>query len=141
METSMSYVDFEPKPRPQAESYGQNPRPYGRVAAMKRVLNIVPDFALKVIPDLINASIAATGAPPSTEEEAFRYNLVRDRGIASAFDAASTFSPAAPARLVTAVIPRLRGRGAVPPALGPRPPAQPNASVGYAPNTHALPPP
>lgn len=51
---------------------------------------------LRNIQDAVNGSIVATGAPPSTEEEAFLYNQARDRGVAGAFDAASTFGPAAP---------------------------------------------
>ena len=50
---------------------------------------------LRNMQDAVNGSIAATGAPPSTEEEAFRHNQARDRGAAGAFDAASAFGPGA----------------------------------------------
>ena len=79
----MSFVDFEPKPQQRPYDLWENPHPQGLIAILKRSLNMIPD--------LVNGSIAATGAPPSTEEEAFLYNLARDRGIAGAFGAASTF--------------------------------------------------
>lgn len=110
----MSFVDFEPKPPPQQsfsdwwQGYWQNPHPQGVVAMMKRSLNAVPD--------MVNASIAATGAAPLTEEEAFRYNLARDRGIIGAFGAASTFGPAAP-QFLGAAAARLAAGRAIPQAL------------------------
>jgi uncharacterized membrane protein YgcG len=84
----MSFVDFEPQPQQPPFDLWENPHPRGFIAMLKRSLNMIPD--------MVNGSIAATGAPPSTEEEAFLYNLARDRGIAGAFSAASTFGPAAP---------------------------------------------
>ena len=84
----MSFVDFEPKPQPRSYDLWDNPHPYGVIAALKRALNV--PF------DVVNWSKAATGTPPSTEEEAFLYNLARDRGIAGAFGAASNFGPGTP---------------------------------------------
>jgi hypothetical protein len=84
----MSFVDFEPKPQQRPYDSWENPHPQGFIAILKQVLNAPFDMG--------NWSRAATGAPPSTEEEAFLYNLARDRGIAGAFGAASTFGPAAP---------------------------------------------
>lgn len=92
----MSYVDFDPKPQPQPQptfsdwlqEYWRQPHPHGLVAMLKAAMNSIPDA--------VNGSIAATGVPPSTEEEAFRYNLARDRGVIGAFRAASTFGPSGP---------------------------------------------
>lgn len=84
----MSFIDFEPKLQQRPYDLWENPHPQGFIAMLKRSLNMIPD--------LVNGSIAATGAPPSTEEEAFLYNLARERGIAGAFGAASNFGPAAP---------------------------------------------
>jgi len=90
----MSFVDFESKPQQRPYDFWENPNPQGLIAILKRSLNMIPD--------LVNGSIAATGAPPSTEEEAFLYNLARDRGIAGAYGVASTFGPAAPQFIRTA---------------------------------------
>ena len=67
------------------QDYWDHPHPQGLVAMVKAALNGVADAT--------NGSAVATGAYPFTEEEAFRYNQVRDRGITGAFDAASSFSP------------------------------------------------
>lgn len=127
----MSYVDFEPQRQPRPYDHWENPHPRGFIAMLKRSLNIIPD--------LVNGSIAATGAPPSTEEEAFLYNLARDRGIAGALGAASHFSPAAPQFLRAA---RDAASRAIPPALehgAPRQLVGPGA--GNLPSPRALPSP
>jgi len=61
-----------------------------------RTLIAILGSTLRNIEDAVNGSIAATSISPSTEEEAFLYNLARDRGVVGAFGAASTFGPAAP---------------------------------------------
>lgn len=135
----MSFVDFEPKPQPQPsfsdwlQEYWQHPHPQGVIAMLKAALNSVPDMA--------NGSIAAMGASPSTEEEAFRYNLARDRGAIGAFRAASTFGPSAP-QFVAAVAGRHAVNGSIPQALEERLPGQLNrSSSGNIPGPSALPSP
>jgi uncharacterized membrane protein YgcG len=80
---------------------------------------------LRNIEDAVNGSIAATSISPSTEGEAFLYNLARDRGVAGAFGAASTFGPAAPQFVRTGryaasrPIPQALGGGGPSPLNGP----------------------
>jgi hypothetical protein len=92
METFMSVIDSEPQPQRaflgKLQRFWEYPHPHGWVAMLKS--------ALDNIEDTVNGSIAATGAPPSTEEEAFRLNQLRDRGAIGAFNAASKFGPATP---------------------------------------------
>lgn len=77
------------------QRYWEHPHPYGLIAMLKSTIDSIDDA--------VNGSIVATGVPPSTEEEAFRYNQARDRGAIGAFQAASSFSPAAPEFAATAV--------------------------------------
>jgi hypothetical protein len=92
MEKKMSFVDFEPERQrslsDRLQASWDHPHPYGLIAMLKAALNSIPDA--------VNGSIAATGPYPSTEEEAFRYNEARDRGVAGVVDAASHFGPLAP---------------------------------------------
>jgi len=138
----MSFIDFEPKPQPQSQpSFSEwlqqsweNPHPLGVFAMIKRGLNIAPD--------LINASIAATGPAPSTEEEAFLYNLARDRGVIGALGAASTFGPASP-QFVGSAIGRYVANKPIPQALVERPRGHPSgarSSNPPSPNTALVPP-
>ena len=46
-----------------------------------RTLIAILGSTLRNIEDAVNGSIAATSISPSTEEEAFLYNLARDRGV------------------------------------------------------------
>lgn len=88
----MSVVNSKSQPQQtfsgRLQSYWEHPHPYGLIAMLKSALDGIEDAA--------NGSIAATGVSPSTEEEAFRVNQMRDRGAVGAFHAASTFGPAAP---------------------------------------------
>jgi len=94
---------------------------------------------LRNMEDAVNGSVAATGAPPSTEEEAFRYNQARDRGVAGAFGAASTFGPGAPQFVRTA---RDAASRAIPQALEGGAPRQLNGpGTANMPGPGALPAP
>jgi len=86
----MSSVDSRPKP----------PRSFSddAVAALTATINSIMDA--------VDGARSAVGPAPSTEEEAFRYNLARDRGIVGAFNAARVFSPVTPGLLG-----RVIGRG------------------------------
>lgn len=88
----MPVINSETQPRQtfsgRLQRYWEHPHPYGLIAMLKSTIDSIDDA--------VNGSIATTGAPPSTEEEAFRYNQTRDRGAIGAYNAASSFSPAAP---------------------------------------------
>jgi hypothetical protein len=66
----MPLVGFEPQSQSsfpdRLQRYWEHPHPYGLIAMFKSALNSMDDA--------VNGSIAATGVPPSTEEEAYRYN-------------------------------------------------------------------
>jgi uncharacterized membrane protein YgcG len=136
----MSFIDFEPKPQPQQQpsfsswlqEYWKQPHPHGLVAMLKATLNSIPDA--------VNGSIAATGAPPSTEEEAYRYNLARERGVIGAFRAASTLGPSVP-QSVGAASGRYAVGRSIPQTVERRLPGHPTEGNGSAPGISALPAP
>jgi hypothetical protein len=69
------------------QAYWDHPHPYGLISKVKEALN--------GIAQAVQGSIDATSAP-STEEEAFRQNLGRERGPVGAWQGASLLNPLVP---------------------------------------------
>lgn len=91
----MPYNDqLELKQRPFSERFKDvwdHPTPFGLIAYIKALTE-----AAQAIPGAIDASRIVTGRPPSTEEEAERYNQARDYLPRAAFQIASAVAPTAP---------------------------------------------
>jgi len=88
----MSYVDFNTEPRDSVSDRLQDlwdhPRALSLIGMISRGVHGVKN--------LMDYARILSGPPPSTEEEAYRYNWARDHAPVAAFNAASLFNPAAP---------------------------------------------
>jgi hypothetical protein len=91
----MSYVDQpERQPRSFSERWQDvwdHPTPFGLIGYIKALTE-----AARSIPSMVDSAATLAGPPPSTEEEAYRYNQARNYLPGASFEVGSALTPTAP---------------------------------------------